>query len=599
MIMERVIVHKPDLYFFWSKAVGATGDGRVTKAQWADGMRTVLNLDLPWIMLAPSLVEFEGDGRIVYAKFLDRYTIAVREVDLAWMEGIIERACEKLFSACRTLEQAYSFFDVDARCVALSRRAAWHQQRLVGASCQAAAGASRLDLAHLPYSHLFSQCLLIYSPYIPFSLHSHPSPQLSLFVPCCPLSTVHCSGAIDLDEFERGLKKMDLGLGREQLVDLMNALDSDKDGRIQLSEFASRFQVVFSRVASKSSAAAGAGGGASAPSAGGAAGARAPRGSLPVGEALRAEALRSGMVSSPRRDSDAAPGFGGAAGGGDGDGSALDDWAQATLNRIGSALYTSGGFGSNVSAIFASIDSNGDGALSPEEFARAITSLHLEPPLTDAQIRRVFDSVDLNGSGSINYYEFVQCFRVADTAGSLAGGSSASGAGGSAGGAAGGAGAAPEPGAGGGAGGHRTWQRSVIDRVVATLFEYRLELVSAFKVRLVPRLAWDLSSYHNFPFSASLSFSRDFTANILRLYLWLVLPCCATLLCCFPVVLLQLFDVDGNGVITREEFRKGLQALTSLTGSPITDMQADELMRVLDRDGSGTIDYGEVSHRYS
>lgn len=58
---------------------------------------------------------------------------------------------------------------------------------------------------------------------------------------------------------------------------------------------------------------------------------------------------------------------------------------------------------------------------------------------------------------------------------------------------------------------------------------------------------------------------------------------------------LQLFDVDGNGVITRDEFRKGLQALTSLTGSPITDMQADELMRALDRDGSGTIDYGEVS----
>jgi EF-hand domain pair len=81
----------------------------------------------------------------------------------------------------------------------------------------------------------------------------------------------------------------------------------------------------------------------------------------------------------------------------------------------------------------------------------------------------------------------------------------------------------------------RSWQRSVIERVIATLFEYRLELVSAFK----------------------------------------------------------LFDVDGNGIITREEFRKGLQALTSLTGSPITDMQADELMRALDRDGSGTIAYSE------
>jgi diadenosine tetraphosphatase ApaH/serine/threonine PP2A family protein phosphatase/Ca2+-binding EF-hand superfamily protein len=151
MIMERVIIHKPDLYFFWSKAGGA--DGKINKSQWADGMRTVLNLDLPWIMLAPSLVEADAEGRISYARFLDRYTIAVRELDLTWMESIIERSCEKLFSACRTLEQAYKFFDADE------------------------------------------------------------------------------SGAIELHEFERGLQKMEIGLSPAQLVDLMNAIDSDKDGR--------------------------------------------------------------------------------------------------------------------------------------------------------------------------------------------------------------------------------------------------------------------------------------------------------------------------------------------------------------------------------
>lgn len=105
MIMERVIVHKPDLYFFWSKAVGASGDGRVTKSQWADGMRTVLNLDLPWIMLAPSLVEFEGDGRIAYAKFLDRYTIAVREVRCVHYHHRRTRPCcctqHAVAAACR------------------------------------------------------------------------------------------------------------------------------------------------------------------------------------------------------------------------------------------------------------------------------------------------------------------------------------------------------------------------------------------------------------------------------------------------------------------------------------------------------------------
>jgi protein phosphatase len=153
MIMERVIIHKPDLYVHWAKVCGANGDGRITKAQWAEGMRVVLNLELPWIMLAPSLVESDPDGKISYPKFLDRYTIAVRELDVSWMEGIIERASEKLFSACHTLEQAYSFFDVDS------------------------------------------------------------------------------SGAIELVEFEKGLQKMDIGLSQAQLVDLMNAIDSDKDGR--------------------------------------------------------------------------------------------------------------------------------------------------------------------------------------------------------------------------------------------------------------------------------------------------------------------------------------------------------------------------------
>ncbi len=37
----------------------------------------------------------------------------------------------------------------------------------------------------------------------------------------------------------------------------------------------------------------------------------------------------------------------------------------------------------------------------------------------------------------------------------------------------------------------------------------------------------------------------------------------------------------------------GLQALASLTGSPLTDMQADELMKALDTNGDGEIDWQE------
>lgn len=280
---------------------------------------------------------------------------------------------------------------------------------------------------------------------------------------------------------------------------------------IQLSEFVSRFQVVFSRIKAAQSAAS------------------------------------AKQTAATAADASLNPAAGAGA-----DGNNLDDWTQHTLNKIGAALFA-GGFGSNVAAVFTAIDSNADGSLSPEEWSRAIRSLKLDgPTLTEPQLKRLFDAIDLNGSGGINYFEFVQSFRVADSKLNLGYGPSSSsstassnpgtpmGMGAAASGAAGGAGATAAaadaaPSDDGSSSGSRSWQRSVIERVIATLFEYRLELVSAFK----------------------------------------------------------LFDVDGNGIITREEFRKGLQALTSLTGSPITDMQADELMRALDRDGSGTIDYSE------
>lgn len=156
-----------------------------------------------------------------------------------------------------------------------------------------------------------------------------------------------------------------------------------------------------------------------------------------------------------------------------------------------------------------------------QEFSRALRDLKLS--FSDAEVRKVVDAVDVNKNGAVNYTEFVAAFKVADMSYATAdsGGASASGSG---------ARASPssDP---------RSWQRGVIDRIVSTLFEYRLELASAFR----------------------------------------------------------MFDTNGDGIITREEFRHGLVALTNLAGSPVTDMQADELMRVLDKDNSGTIDFAEVS----
>jgi hypothetical protein len=45
---------------------------QISKVLWAEGMRLVLELDLPWISLSDELADFEPDGRINFSKFLDR-----------------------------------------------------------------------------------------------------------------------------------------------------------------------------------------------------------------------------------------------------------------------------------------------------------------------------------------------------------------------------------------------------------------------------------------------------------------------------------------------------------------------------------------------
>ncbi|CAK9022140.1 Serine/threonine-protein phosphatase with EF-hands 1 (PPEF-1) (DRES10) (Protein phosphatase with EF calcium-binding domain) (PPEF) [Durusdinium trenchii] len=55
----------------------------------------------------------------------------------------------------------------------------------------------------------------------------------------------------------------------------------------------------------------------------------------------------------------------------------------------------------------------------------------------------------------------------------------------------------------------------------------------------------------------------------------------------------RMFDVDGNGTVTAQEFQEGMQTINELLDKPLTTQQIDELRRSLDRNGDGTIDYKE------
>ena len=53
-----------------------------------------------------------------------------------------------------------------------------------------------------------------------------------------------------------------------------------------------------------------------------------------------------------------------------------------------------------------------------------------------------------------------------------------------------------------------------------------------------------------------------------------------------------MFDLDGSNHINASEFRAGLQALSQHLENPLTEYQINALLRYLDRDGDGLLNYG-------
>ena len=54
------------------------------------------------------------------------------------------------------------------------------------------------------------------------------------------------------------------------------------------------------------------------------------------------------------------------------------------------------------------------------------------------------------------------------------------------------------------------------------------------------------------------------------------------------------FDIDGDGVVTPGEFRAGLASLRL----GLTDDQVDDILRIVDKDGDGQINYSEFAVQF-
>ena len=281
ILLERICMQKPDLYFFYSAADRAgSQDGCITKQVWADGMRTVLDIDIPFINLCGSLCDFESDGRINFTRFLDRYHIAMRDSEPSWMEAVVNKVCESTL----TLEETFRAWDEDG------------------------------------------------------------------------------NGVIEVSELEKGLLKANVDLSKSQIYDLMNSIDKDRDGRIQLSEFIDRFKV--QNVTSKV----------------------------------------HGMEYSIGEGSGSMPSS-----------TAINSlsWQRSIIDRIVACIFM---YRFELEAAFKMFDTDGNGKISKQEFRvglAALTSLS-GTPLTESQADMLLSKLDSNGDGEIDYAEFCSAFRVID-----------------------------------------------------------------------------------------------------------------------------------------------------------------------------------------
>ncbi|GMF24491.1 unnamed protein product [Phytophthora lilii] len=417
MIAERICDHKASLYWYFTQH-DEEHNGTVPRLIWAEALRSVLQLDLPFLTYQPKLAALVDDisGRINYSQFLARYRIENDAMDNSgWQESIIALICKKLYRAMGAgdMQQAFKVFDADS------------------------------------------------------------------------------SGFIEYEEFLSTLKRMDTGLSDQQVFALMRTADTNDDGRIDFSEFAQRFEVIFTDLGKNREVG-------SSTNLSGMAPVEPPptpmeldTGAPTDGEKHEPETIFARRVSSGEEQSTFTPQ----------PATNLDVETMQALLQVGKALFARRG---SLQYHFYHFDKNQDGVLSRSEFEHALEQLgfNFEPDLMD----RVMAAVDSDGGHSIDYKEFVTAFSVQDSKEQ----------------------AALES-------GDLTWQNSVLQQVSNVFYQHRIHIRNAFR----------------------------------------------------------MFDATNSGVISRDNFRTGIQTFNVVLNSPLSDDQIEELLNYLDSNKDGVISYKE------
>ena len=219
----------------------------------------------------------------------------------------------------------------------------------------------------------------------------------------------------------------------------------------------------------------------------------------------------------------------------DADGSGQVDLHEYVRYSLRDALQRSS---SRVMDLFKQWDNDGSGEIDKREFRRAIRAMGFNFFADDSEIDMVFDDFDLDKSGSVDYKELNKQLRV-------------------------GAGSALDPLLQPGAAGE-------IGTKSSNKHKLRRKDPNQMKSSKLSNVAIDLDSDK----SVQEQLRDILTANAVRV-----------------IDLFREWDDDGNGVISKKEFRTALNAM----GIKAEKSEVDGLFDSFDADGGGSIEYSELN----
>ena len=366
LIIEQVVDKKALLYAHFARA-DASRTGRVTPQQWADGMRQVLELDLPFQHYQARLLDADADGGIDYAAFLERYEVAIGGVDGdAWQSAIMDEICSKMVSAMGAADAAAAFrvFDKDGS-GAIDYDEFSHMLReldvgLSNAQVQEVMRAMDTDAnGQIDLQEVEEKFDGIFERHVGGAAAAEQDGERLRRVSAMILLNFGADlptafrqmdaegvGHIANEALFQGLR----GIGALAIVDndegelrrLVGAVDADGSGGVDAGEFEEAFR---------------------------------PR-----------ESGAPSVVSG-------------------------SDWQKNVLQQMAIFLYQNR---AHLAATFRSMDANNDGEISAEEWQLAMKKVNalFEQPLTDRQIETLRTTLDTDGDGRISYDEFVSGFRI-------------------------------------------------------------------------------------------------------------------------------------------------------------------------------------------